>query len=102
MKTIASTITITVSSAAQFPRIKRALKNYETLVIRQTRDTFEIENLGLEHWKDGTSRGILFTPREQFELALNGKTLSLNYWGGCKTVVAEKINFVTRCEVLSV
>jgi hypothetical protein len=93
------TLEIQVNTEAQFPRLLKALRKGETLMLKPTNDrTLFVGNLGEETWrnKDGRTRGILFKPQEQLVLALNGKTLTRNFWGGCEKKEVRKIVVTSR------
>lgn len=91
------TLEIQVSREEQFPRLLKALRKGETLLLKPTNDkTLFVGNLGHETWRDGKTRGILFTPREQVTLALNGKTLTKNFWGGNQKQEIRKVIVTSR------
>jgi hypothetical protein len=88
---------IVVNTEASFPRLLRAIRKKETLMLKQTNDkTLFVGNLGEETWSDGKTRGILFMPQEQLVLALNGKTLTRNYWGGNQKHEVKKVVVTSR------
>jgi hypothetical protein len=83
---------IQVNREEQFPRLLKALRRGETLMLKPTNDrTLFVGNLGEETWRDGKTRGILFKPQEQLTLALNGKTLTRNFWGGNQKQEVKKV-----------
>jgi len=91
------TLSIQVNTEAQFPRLLKALRRGETLMLKATpANTLFVGNLGEETWYDGKTRGILFKPQEQVVLALNGKTLTQNFWGGNVTKEVRKVVVTSR------
>jgi hypothetical protein len=88
---------IQVNREEQFPRLLKALRKGETLSLHQTNDrTLFVGNMTQETWKDGKTRGILFKPTEQLTLALNGKTLTRNFWGGNQKTEVKQIVITSR------
>lgn len=91
------TLEIQTNTEAAFPRILKALRKGETLTLHPTNDrTLYIGNVTEETWRDGKTRGILFKPQEQLTLALNGKTLTRNFWGGNEIQEVKKIVVTSR------
>jgi len=91
------TLEIQVNREEQFPRLLKALRKGETLLLKPTNDrTLFVGNLGEETWHDGKVRGILFKPQETLTLSLNGKTLTRNYWGGNDKQEVKKVVVTSR------
>lgn len=91
------TLEIQVNTEAAFPRLLKALRKGETLILKHTNDrTLFVGNMIEERWKDGKTRGILFKPTEQLTLALNGKTLTRNFWGGNQKQEVKKVVVISR------
>jgi hypothetical protein len=90
-------LNIQVNREEQFPRLLKALRKGETLTLHPTIDrTLHVGNLTEETWSDGKTRGILFKPKEQVTLALNGKILTRNFWGGNQKTEIKKIVVSSR------
>jgi len=90
-------LNIVVNTEASFPRLLKAIRKGETLMLKETNDeSLFVGNLGEETWSDGKTRGILFKPQEQLVLALNGKTLTRNFWGGNQKTEVKKIVVKSR------
>ena len=87
---------IQVNTEASFPRLLKALRKGETLSLHATKETLLVANLGEETWRDGKTRGILFRPEGILTLALNGKTLTRNFWGGKETQEVKKVVVTSR------
>jgi hypothetical protein len=90
-------LNIVVNREEMFPRLLKAIRKGETVTLTKTNDrTLFVSNMTEETWKDGKTRGILFKPTEQVTLALNGKILTRNFWGGNQKTEIKKVVVSSR------